>query len=169
MCPLRQVEGHRAGPNAVGILVPPGRQTLLIVRPRSLAWDLVLLKPGQTTAFCQMGPTEANAAARELHLTLQEWTTGAAGNVEGVPSATGGGFWIRVCVGPFVLLACARQPGQPYQPVVFPDAEKAGAAARQLRSILCPPSNVEQEVYLNTRHFTRETSAGGTGVSPVPG
>jgi hypothetical protein len=31
MCPLRRVEDDRAGPSALGILVPPGRRTFLIV------------------------------------------------------------------------------------------------------------------------------------------
>src|SRR5207302_3778230 len=42
MCPLRRVEDAHAGPHAVGILVPPGRRTVVIVRPRALIWDLLL-------------------------------------------------------------------------------------------------------------------------------
>ena len=33
----------------------------------------------------------------------------------------------------------------------------AFAAAAVLTRMLCPPPDVEQEIYFNTRHFARET------------
>src|SRR5579884_2288295 len=153
MCPLRRVEGSLAGPSALGILVPPGRRTFLILRPRSLPWDLLLLRPGATNTFRELHRDEASTLAQEVYQALGKWSAGA-GRVEDI-ACPDGGFWVRVSVGPFALLVCGRRPGQPYQPLVFPDVEAAWTAAGQLRGILCPRVGVEQEVYLNTHHFAR--------------
>jgi|GEM_PF-1963749 hypothetical protein len=153
MCPLRRVEGHRAGPSALGILAPPGRRTFLILRPRTLAWDLLLLRPGSVNIFRDVPFTEAERLAHELLQALRQWSQGASGHVEEVACPDGGGFWVRVCVGAFSLLVCDRQPGRPYQPLTFPDADTALSAAAQLRGILRPPDDIEQEVYLNTLYF----------------
>lgn len=153
MCPLRHVEDHRAGPSALGILVPPGRRTFLIVRPRTLSWDLLLVQPGSVASFREASHGEADRLAHELLQALRHWSEGGSGHVEEIPSPDGSGFWVRVRVGPFALLACGRQPGRPYQPLTFADAEAALSAAAQLRGILRPPQNIEQEVYLNTHHF----------------
>jgi hypothetical protein len=152
MCPLRRVEGHRAGPSALGILVPPGRRTFLILRPRALSWDLLLLRPGEGNAFREVAHAEAERLAQEMLQALWSWSAGASGHVEEAVCPEGG-FWVRVRVGPFALLACSRQPGQPYQPLTFPDADTALSAAAQVRDILRPPALVDQEVYLNTLHF----------------
>jgi hypothetical protein len=154
MCPLRHVEDQQAGPSALGILVPPGRRTFLILRPRSLPWDLLLARPDAADGFRELRREEANASAQELYRALGNWSNGAAGRVEEIACPDGSGFWLRVSVGSFALLACARQPGQAYQPLTFADAEAALTAAGQIRSILCPRIGIDQEVYLNTRHFT---------------
>jgi hypothetical protein len=154
MCPLRRVEGHRAGPSALGILVPPGRRTFLILRPRALAWDLLLLRPETMSQFHELPRAEADRLAHDLFHALRDWSQGASGHVEEVACPEEGGFWLRVRVGSFTLLLCGRQPGKPYQPLTFPDAETALTAALQVRGILRPPSGVEQEVYLNTLHFS---------------
>jgi hypothetical protein len=159
MCPLRRVEDHRAGPSALGILVPPGRRTFLILRPRSLAWDLLLLRPNSANAFRELPRDEADRLAQEMYQALKHWSEGASGHVEEVASPDGRGFWVRVRVGTFALLVCGRQPGQPYQPLAFPDAETALTAAGQVRAVLRPPQHIEQEVYLNTRHFHPEEKA----------
>ncbi|MGH7169477.1 MAG: hypothetical protein ACRELF_07305 [Gemmataceae bacterium] len=153
MCPLRRVEDHRAGPSALGILTPPGRRTFLIVRPRSLSWDLLLSRPDTTNTFRELTREEAQRLADELFQALRQWSEGASGRVEEIPCADGRGYWLRVRVASFALLVCGRQPGQPYQAIAFPDAETAFSAAAQLRGILRPPRDIEQEVYLNTTHF----------------
>jgi hypothetical protein len=155
MCPLRRVEGHRAGPSALGILVPPGRRTFLIVRPRSLPWDLLLLRPDSATVFHELYREQAGRVAEALYDELGNWPKSAANDVEEVACPDGGGLWLRVRAGPFFLLVCGRQPGQPYQPLVFADAEAARSAAGQLRGVLRPSEGIDQEVYLNNRHFTR--------------
>ena len=161
MCPLRPVEDHKAGPFALGILVPPGRRTYLILRPRTLSWDLLLVRPDSANAFCELPRLEADRLAHELLQALRHWSEGASGRVEEVACPDGVGFWVRVWLGPFVLLACGRQPGRPYQPMTFADAEAALSAAEELRSILRPRTNVEQEVYLNTHHFRKEPGSLG--------
>jgi hypothetical protein len=152
MCPLRRVDGDRAGPAALGILVPPGRRTFLILRPRSLPWDLLLLRPGMAPAFHDLPQLEATRLAHELSRALLGWDAGG-GRIEQEPVSGGEGYWLRVRVGSFSLLTCPRQPGQPYRPLVFTDTDAARTAAAQLAAILCPPPGVEQEMYFNTRHF----------------
>jgi hypothetical protein len=52
-----RVDAQRAGPAALGILVPPGDKTLVVLRPRGLEWDLLpALWMGDAIAapvFCQ--------------------------------------------------------------------------------------------------------------------
>jgi hypothetical protein len=155
MCPLRRVEDQHAGSSALGILVPPGRRTFVIVRPRSLAWDLLLVRPETVGAFHELSREEAGGLADELYQALRHWSGTGSGHVEEVACPGGSGFWLRVRVGSFALVACGRRPGQPYEPLVFADADTALSAASQLRVILHPPASVEQEVYLNTLHFMR--------------
>ena len=156
MCPLRRVEGHRAGPSALGILTPPGRRTFLILRPRGLSWDLLLLRPDALTTFREVPHSEADHLSHEMLQALRDWSEGASGHVEEIACPDGRGFGVRIRVGPFALLACARQPGRPYQPLIFPDVDAALSAAAQMRDILRPPGQVDQEVYLNTHHFQQE-------------
>lgn len=57
-----RVEADRAGPDALGILVPPSRQTFLILRARNLPTDLVLTRDDDT--FQVLTHDEASAAAQ---------------------------------------------------------------------------------------------------------
>jgi hypothetical protein len=146
---FRRVEDAQAGPTALGILVPPSRRTFLILRPRSLAFDLVLLRQADDTLFRELSHDEASAAAHHLSRALNER---AAGGIEIVPNAEDGS-WLRVQVGSLFLIACRRAPGKPYEPLFFADADAAQDAAARLSAILCPPAGTEQELYFNTRHF----------------
>jgi hypothetical protein len=154
MCPLRLVADDRAGPTAIGILVPPSRRTFLIVRPRSLSFDLLVLAAAGSTAFREFEHEQANRAAEALFDAL-----GACWGSDSVQAeflaAGSDGFHLTVRVGPFHLLACRRQPGQPYAPLPFSDIDSVRAAAARVLALLSPPSGVEQEIYLNTRHFQR--------------
>jgi hypothetical protein len=163
--PFRVVAGDQAGPAALGILAPPGRRTILILRPRSLAWDLVLVPtraclPGTAgsqsgaTTFRELGREEAEAAAEVLHQALEQWHSGGPGQVQPVP-ATDNGYLVRAAVGVVPLLACLRQPGEPYRPQVFASLEEARRAADAIRAVLCPAGDAEQELYFNHRHFAR--------------
>jgi hypothetical protein len=148
MSAFRRVEGEQAGPRALGILVPPGRRTFVILRPRALPWDLLLLRDAAGTAFRELAHDEASAAAQALYRALRE---GAAA-IEAVPGAAG--CRLRATLGPLPLLACPREPGKPYRPLVCPEPD-ARAAAAALAAILCPAEGAEQELYFNTRFFDR--------------
>ena len=117
-----RVNGDQAGPAALGILMPPGRRTLLIVRPRALAWDLLVVrsspKTGPTTTFRDFGREEAEAASEGLLLALEAWAAGGPGRIEAQATGAGDGWQVRAAVGVFPLLACPREPGRPYTPLV---------------------------------------------------
>jgi hypothetical protein len=158
MSTLRLVADDRAGPAAVGILVPPSRRTFLIVRPRPLPFDLLVLADARGTAFREFDHEQARRAAESLFDALGDWSGGGAGRVEETAApggATNGSRQLRVHVGPFHLLACDRRPGQPYVPFLFANAASAGAAADRLMALLRPPAGTEQEFYFNTRSFQR--------------
>jgi hypothetical protein len=155
MSSFRRIEGEEAGPAALGILVPPGRRTFLILRPRSLSWDLLLVRPDDGSAFQDMTREEATIAAQRVYRALEAWAAGGPGTVEAVPSPEGTGFWLRAVVAAYVLLACPREPGKSYRPLALPDAEVAREAARALTAVLCPRDGMEQELYFNGRNFSR--------------
>jgi hypothetical protein len=144
---FRKVEAEQAGAEALGILIPPARRTFVILRPRSLPWDLLLCR-GEEPAFREMGHDEASAAAQALYRALRDGATAEA--VE-----RPGGCWLRVKAGPFELYACERRPGQPYG-VLTCAANEAEAAASSLRRVVCPAEGAEQELYFNVRFFERQ-------------
>jgi hypothetical protein len=151
MCPLRRVDDEQAGPDSLGILVPPGRRTFLILRPRSLSWDLVLTRAAGGQSFRDMNRDEAQVVSSALFRAL----TRQSGRLEETASPKGAGYWLCAHVGVYALLVCSRRPGQPYEPIAFPDIGAARAAMAQLLPILFPPQNREQQCYFNTRHFAQ--------------
>jgi len=151
---LRRVSDERAGPDALGILVPPGPRTVLIVRPRALGWDLLLVRGVAGTAFRELAAHEAAAVAHDFYRALEEWDAGGPGHVGAVACSEAGGYLVWADVGDFALVACERVPGQPYRPAVFA-AEEGRRVASLLEAALCPPPPAQQEVYFNTRHFAR--------------
>ena len=156
MCPLRLVEDADAGSDAVGILVPPGKRTVVILRPRALIWDLLLTEEALAHAgspFRELTQTEACAAARGVFDGLKEWFSGGPGGMEVQSSPAGAGYWVRARTGPITLLACLRIPGQPYRPLHFKSAMDARETAATLATVLFPTADREQEIYFNTRHF----------------
>ena len=156
---FRRVEADQAGPAALGLLVPPGRRTLLIVRPRALAWDLVIVhssrRTGPTTSFREFGREEALAASEGLYLALEAWTAGGPGRVEPVPVPEAAGSMVRAQIGIFPLLVCPREPGRPYRPLIIAQEAEAREAAAAVAAALCPGAGAEREVYFNARHFAR--------------
>ncbi len=134
---FKRVEAEAAGPAALGILVPPGRRTFVILRPRALDIDLVLCRGEGDPRPRDLAHDEASAAAQSLHRALREGMRIEAG---GHLWASGGGFF---------LVACRREPGRPYAPLESPSEELALA----LRATVCPEG--EQELYFNVRHFER--------------
>ena len=67
---FRIVHGGRAGPAALGILVPPGNRTVIVVRPRALNVDLVMIRP-DTEGFYEASPQAAGLEAQRLGQALQ--------------------------------------------------------------------------------------------------
>jgi hypothetical protein len=156
MSAFRRVEDERAGPEAIGILVPPSRRTFLILRPRSLPWDLLVVNepaPADQVTFREMSREEASGQALALFRALQAWAAGGPGGLA-VSPAPDAGFRLLVKAGSFALVVCDRMPGRPYQPEEFVDRESAECAGRELAAVLCPGPDAEHEVYFNTRHFS---------------
>jgi hypothetical protein len=144
---FRRVEANAAGTGALGILIPPARRTFVILRPRALPWDLVLCRDVGDSSFAQLSHDEASAAAQALFRALRG---GREVMVETAPTEEG--FKVQVIAGAFTLIACPREPGRPYAPLVCSESD-ARQAVSNLESVLRPPETTEQEVYFNTRFF----------------
>jgi len=158
MPPFHTVAGGRAGPHALGILVPPGPRTLIVIRPRALPFDLVVLQREATSeGFFEMDRLQAGLAAQQLGRALLEGT--ASADLAAIESADG--FWLRIQFGPWALLACPREPGQTYRPQVFATLDDTQRVADQLRAVLCPPADANRELYTNLSQFGRSPLARG--------
>jgi hypothetical protein len=158
MSAFHLVPADQASPQALGILVPPGRRTIVIVRPRGLPWDLVVVRSdrrtGPTATFRDFGRDEAAAAAEGLYSALRRWASGEApGAIE--PALGESGFVVRASIDAFPLVVCRRQPGQPYQPLVTTEPDEAQRTATALMTVLHPAPDANQEVYFNDRQFSR--------------
>lgn len=154
MPPFRRVDHAKAGAAAVGILVPPGRRTAVIIRPRALTWDLVPARvENGVRAFCQFDRDEAAGVARTLQQELAHLA-----NAEGDPfvmlsSPASPGFQIGVKSAAYYWIVCARTPGKAYEALQFATQTEAEEAAARLRQFLCPKRDANQEYYFNTQHF----------------
>ncbi len=146
---FRIVHGGRAGPAALGILVPPGHRTVIVVRPRSLNVDLVVARPG-AEGFFEASPQAAGLEAQCLSQALQ--TEPALLTVV----SAGEGFHLQASVGRFSLIACLRNPGQAYRPHPFPTDTEAQEIAEAVRNVLCPLPEANQELYTNMSGFLRQ-------------
>ncbi len=158
MPPFLRVEDHRAGPTALGILVPPGARTLVIVRPRGLEWDLLPLRPGgdgEPAAFCDFGRDEAAGVARRVQRALEQGVAGGVNPLQAVPHPGGDGYRVVARAGEWTWAVCRRVPGQPYQLTVFTTLEGASEVVACLARVLWPPADAGQEYYFNTQHFIR--------------
>ncbi len=151
MSTFRRVEDREAGTDALGILIPPGRTTVVILRPRALPWDLLLTGAGSTATFREIFRDEASRAALAIESALAAWADGGEGAVvlESVP----GGQVLRCLLGRFAFIACLRRPGHPYEPHHFTDAAEAQQAVASVLAVLHPSAGSVQEVYCNMRHF----------------
>jgi hypothetical protein len=155
MAALRRVADDRAGPEAVGILLPPGKRTVLIVRPRVVEWDLVLVEGVAGSSFRELTREEAPRVADEFYRALERWCGGGPGTVQAVACTDRPGYQLWLDIEDYAMVACGRVPGQPYRPLVIGDEQAARIAAARIAAALRPPANGEREVYCNTRHFER--------------
>lgn len=151
---FERVELQHAGPNALGILVPPGPRTLVIVRPRALEWDLLPARwdgdVGHAPEFCTFTRDEAAGVARRLIEELQSRTDNPLGTF-GNPDGTCVQIWLRTK--DLVWIVCRRQPGRGYEPMIFASQGAAVSAAESLAPIFWPPEGVIQHYYVNTQRF----------------
>jgi hypothetical protein len=156
---FRRVDAQRAGAAALGILVPLGANTLVILRPRGLEWDLLPARwggdGGASPVFCQFGREEAAMVARRFQQSLEEAVLAGKDPVEtfGDPARQEFQVWVRA--GDFVWILCRRMPGQPYQPLTFASNEEAENAGRRIEPFFHPAPDANQEYYFNTQNFTR--------------
>jgi hypothetical protein len=155
--PFRRVEARSAGPQALGILVPPGRRTLVILRPRSLPWDLLPARwdgdARQPPVFCPFERDEAAVVARRLHQALEQAVAGGVNPVQTIGDEEGQRFQVWVHTGEHVWMVCRRAPGEAYQPIVFASRAEAESAALSLTPIIWPALERQQEIYFNTQQF----------------
>jgi hypothetical protein len=154
----RRVDAQRAGTAALGILVPHGARTVVILRPRGLEWDLL---PAHWTGaacaapvFCQFEREEAALIARRVAQALEETARAARDPVETFGNPLGQEFQVWVRAGEYVWIVCRRVPGQAYAPVVFASSEEAENAGRCLAPFFHPGPEAAQEYYFNTQNFT---------------
>ena len=105
--------------------------------------------------YISSGRDEGAKLVTELYFGLEDWALGGLGRIEPMPAPGGKGYQVRAGVGRFVLIACDRIPGRPYQPAVFDTVSSALSAAERIIAILRPSPGAHQEVYFNTENFRK--------------
>ena len=159
MAAFRRVEPQHAGARALGILVPPGTRTLVILRPRSLDWDLLAARwQGDPTAppvLCDFERDEAAQVARRLPQALADAVARGVNPVETLGAPSGRAFQVWVRAAELYWIPCGRTTGQAYHPLVFSSQEQARTVGEMLAQILWPAADADQEYYFNTQKFAR--------------
>src|SRR5262249_28337071 len=151
--PVRRVFGSRAGPAAIGLLIPPGQRTVVILRPRSLPWDLLCNQPDeQVIRFREFAREEAEAVAESLGSAFEQPSPGKHHRIEPPPARGAPGKCVRVALARYSLIVCPRLPGQSYRPMVWGTEEEALEAAAAIREWLVPNPGETRELYFNSRH-----------------
>jgi hypothetical protein len=158
---FQRVQQQAAGPNAIGILLPPGQRTTVIVRPRALTWDLIPIRieNGVRSRICEFGRDEAAGVARGLQRDLENAVRLERDPLVLLSSPAGACFQVGVQAAGFCWIVCPRTPGLPYAPVDFPSQAEAEKAARRLGVFLHPSADARQQIYFNTQHFSTEKVA----------
>jgi hypothetical protein len=159
MAAFRRVGPRQAGSHALGILVPPGARTLVILRPRSLGWDLLPARwegdPSIAPVFCEFGREEAAQLARRLQQALEGAVARGVNPVETLGDAHGRAYQVWVRAAALVWVPCRPKAGQAYQPLLFASQHEARAAGEALARIVWPSADAAQEYYFNTQRFAR--------------
>ncbi|MCI0685609.1 MAG: hypothetical protein L0Y71_26220 [Gemmataceae bacterium] len=154
---FRRVEPQHAGPQALGILVPPGARTVVVLRPRSLDWDLLPATwsgdPARAPAFRDFGRDEAAQLARRLQQALEDAAARGVNPVETLGDAQERAFQVWVRAADFFWIPCRKTPAQHYQPLLFADRAAAQQAGEVLARIVWPAADAGQEYYFNTQQF----------------
>jgi hypothetical protein len=157
MATFRRVEANRAGSGALGILVPPGPRTLVILRPRALEWDLLPIRfeGGMSSDFCAFERDEAAVVARQVQRALEETAETGECPVQVVVNPGGDGFLVWVPMLDVMWMLCLRVPGRPYEPCVFASRAEAQSAVERMATYLWPAQDAGQEYYFNTQNFSQ--------------
>jgi hypothetical protein len=154
--PLRRVEARSANALAVGILVPPGTRTYVVVRPRGMSWDLLPVRwDGDAKGppvFASFDRDEAATIARRLAKSLEERDLAGQCPLETLGHEPAFQVWLREAE--FNWLLCERVPNQPYRPLVFTTLAAAQAAAELLLPFVHPGPGRVQDYYFNTQNFS---------------
>jgi hypothetical protein len=156
---FRRIDARQAGPNALGILVPPGLRTVVILRPRALDCDLLPLQPGleklQPAVFCSFEREQAALVARQVHEALERCADRAPDPLDLVCVGAGDRFGVCARIESRLWIACRRAAGQAYQPAFYDTQEEAVLLAARLTAILWPTAEATQAFYFNTQAFSR--------------
>jgi hypothetical protein len=137
----------------MGILVPPGAQTVVVMRPRHLPWDLLPVAWDGAVAptFPLFTRDEAAHVARRLYEHLRHNAESGCNPVETLGDERGFQVWVRTPE--YFWMICRRELGKAYRPVLFPTREDALHAAEQLVPVVFPDADANQECYFNTQNF----------------
>jgi hypothetical protein len=153
-----RVDAKHAGPTALGVLVPHGAKTLVILRPRALSWDLLPARwdgdGGQAPQFCVFTRDEAAGAARRLVQALAAAVAAGVNPLESFGAEQGQSLQVWLRTGEFVWIVCRRVQGRAYQPMIFATPEEAEAAADRIAAYVWPAADAQQEYYFNTQSFS---------------
>jgi hypothetical protein len=154
---FRRVEPQQAGANALGILVPPGTRTVVILRAKPLAWDLLAAtwngNPAMAPAFCAFGRDEAAKVARRLQQALEHAVTRGVNPVETLGDARERSFQVWLRAAELFWIPCRKTATQNYEPLLFPSRAEAREAGEALARIVWPAADAGQEYYFNTQQF----------------
>ncbi|MSU78053.1 MAG: hypothetical protein EXS16_08150 [Gemmataceae bacterium] len=154
---FRRVEARFAGPTAIGVLVPQGERTLVVVRPRALRWDLLPARwDGDAAAhphFCTFSRDEAAAVARRFIADLNSASLSGEDPVQTFGNAEIGELQIWVRTNDLVWIVCERTPGRPYEPAIFATLAAALNTAQELGPFVHPRMGDVQDYYFNTQSF----------------
>jgi hypothetical protein len=157
---FRFVEGNSAGPDALGILIPPGNPTLVILRPRALNVDLLLIRQlengSRGSRFWEIDRKDAREMGFQVHRALEAWAAEGNGEIVVVRLPGSEGCRIRVYMGTLTWLVCGRLPGQPYQAKDFTNEKEARNTVLWLAENLCPVTSDGRELYFNFHHFSSD-------------
>jgi hypothetical protein len=155
---FHRVEPQHAGPSALGILVPPGTKTLVIVRPRALEWDLLPARwdgdGSHPPEFCLFTRDEAANVARRVVKSLEAAVERGVSPLESFGDMQGGRLQIWLRTDELVWIVCKRVQGQTYLPLTFATPEEATHIADQLAPYVWPAAEGKQEYYFNTQKFS---------------
>ena len=152
------VDPQHAGPSAVGVLIPRGAKTLVIVRPRALTIDLLPARwDGDTNhapEFCGFTRDEAAGVASRFIEALETAVAIGVNPVQTFGDAKHAVLQIWLRTDEFVWIVCRRMPGQAYRPAIYGTQTEAAAEAEQMARFVWPAADARQEYYFNTQGFS---------------